>query len=138
MSPAAGMLLVDQIVPIIEGTVPRSVMPVGSEDAGELVQDTVAMAAGLVESCENRGKPIYPSSVAYYAIQHAKHGRRSYGATRTDALCPAAQLDEHVSLSSLDEPIPVEDEHDLTLHDLLAGPAEDPAQKAARERTGRS
>ena len=134
MSPAAGVLLVNQIMPIIQATVFRAVKPVGAEDAAELVQDTLAMAAQLVESCEARGKPIYPGSVAYYAIQHARHGRRSYGSTRTDAMCPAAQLDENVSMASMDECIQGgEGGDDLSLHDLLAGPYEDPAQKAARE-----
>ena len=133
MSPAAGLVLVDEIMPIIEATVPRAVKQVGAEDCEELVQDTVTMAAQFVESCEARGKPIYPSSVAYYAIQHAKSGRRSYGATRTDALCPAAQLDGRSTVTSMDEPIPCDDDDELSLHDLLAAPEEDPAQQAGRE-----
>ena len=133
MSPAAGQLLVNEIMPIIQATVHRTVKPVGAEDFGELVQDTVVMAAQLVESCEARGKPIYPGSVAYYAIQHAKSGRRSTGATRTDAMCPAAQLDDHVTVASMDEAVPGEHGDELTLHEMLAAPAEDVAQIAARE-----
>ena len=134
MSPAAGLLLVNEIMPIIQAAVWRSVRCVGAEDSAELVQDTVVTAAQMVESCETRGKPIYPGSVAYYAIQHAKSGRRSTGATRTDAMCPAAQLDDNVTLASMDEMI-VGDEGDgeLSLHEMLAGPTEDPAQQAARE-----
>ena len=133
MSPAAGLLLVGQVMPIIQATIPRAVKPVGAEDYQELVQDTVAMAAQLVESLEVRGKPIYPGSVAYYAIQHAKHGRRSYGATRTDAMCPAAQLDDNVRMAAMDEDIGSDQGDELTLHDVLAGRAEDPSQAAARE-----
>jgi hypothetical protein len=133
MSPAAGLLLVDEVVPIIQATVPRSVKRVGAEDFGELVQDTIVMAAQMIESCEARGKPIYPGSVAFYAIQHAKTGRRSYGATRTDALCAAVQLDENVTIASMDEPVAGEHEDEMTLHDMLAGPVEDVAQQAARE-----
>ena len=133
MSPAAGLLLVGQVMPIIQATVPRVVKPVGAEDAGELVQDTLTMAAQLVESLEARGKPIYPGSVAYYAIQHAKHGRRSYGAIRTDAMCPAAQLDENVRMAAMDEAITGEQGDEMTLHDLLPGRWEDPSQAAARE-----
>ena len=133
MSPAAGLMLVEKIVPIIEATVPHAVKTVGAEDFGELVQDTVTMAAQMVESCETRGHPIYPNSVAYYAIQHAKTGRRSYGATRTDALCPAAQLDGKSTVASMDEVVSDESEDGLTLHDLLAAPSEDPAQQAGRQ-----
>ena len=43
------------------------------------------------------------------------------------------QLDENVILSSMDEDVPGEQGDDLTMHDLLAAPAEDPSQQAARE-----
>jgi len=77
MTAYAGELLVSQILPIITATVPQVARPVGAETFGELVQDTLAIAAQMVESCEVRGKQIIPNSVAYYAIQRAKHGRRS-------------------------------------------------------------
>jgi hypothetical protein len=133
MSPYAGQILVSQILPIISATVPRVVRTVGSEDARELVQDTVAAAAKSVDSCERRGKPIIPNSIAYYAIQRAKHGRRAYSATRTDAMCPAAQIDHAVSIDSLDETVLDSVNDEMTLHDLLASRDEDPSQIAARE-----
>ncbi len=133
MSPAAGLVLVDQIMPIITATVPHTVKPVGAEDHGEIIQDTLTMAAQMVESCEARGKAVIPNSVAYYAVQLAKTGRRSYGATRTDALCPAAQIDGNSTVASLDEAIPDQGEEGETLHDMLAGPVEDPAQAAGRK-----
>ena len=134
MSPVAGMLLVNEIVPRIQAAVPRTVKPVGAEDFGELVQDTIAMAANMVESCEARGTPLYPGSIAFYAIQAAKHGRRSTGATRTDALCPAAQLDDSVTMASMDEIVPGdEDDGEVSLHEMLAAPAECVARQAARE-----
>ncbi len=52
MTAEAGMLLVDKIMPIIAATVPRVAKPVGAEDARELVQDTLASAAQMVESAE--------------------------------------------------------------------------------------
>ena len=134
MSPATAKMLTDEILPRIQSAVPRCVKTVGSEDCDELVQDATATAAQMLESCEVNGKPIYPASVAYYAIQRGKSGRRSYGATRTDVLCASAQLDGNVTLSSMDEDIPTDDEGDgLTLHDVLGNNEEDPAQQAARQ-----
>ncbi len=133
MSPTAGTLLVDKIWPIIEATVPHTVKPVGAEDHGEIIQDTLTMAAQMLESCEVRARPVIPNSIAYYAISLAKTGRRSYGATRMDALCPAAQIDGNSTVASLDEAVPGQGEDGDTLHDMLAGPAEDPAQQAGRK-----
>ncbi len=132
MSPVVGALLVDSVVPIIAATVPHAVKTVGAEDVGELVQDTVVMAAQILDSCEARGKAIIPNSIAFYAISLAKTGRRSYGATRTDAMCPAAQLDGNATIASMDEEIPDEQGEGLTFHDMLAAPVEDPAQQAGR------
>lgn len=133
MSPAAGSVLVQEIVPRIQAAVPRTVKPVGAEDFAEIVADTVALAANMVESCEVRGRPLYPSSIAYFAIQAARHGRRSTSASRADAMSPAAQLDGNASLASMDDTVETEDGDALSLHELLAAPAEDPAQQAARE-----
>lgn len=134
MSPETARILVDEVLPRIRSAVPNSVKRVGCEDVEELTQDTVAQAAMALESCENRKVPIYPASVAYFAIQRAKSGRRSYGATRSDALCSACQLDGKSTLSSLDEPLPVEGGNECyTLHDVLSNDTEDPSQVAARE-----
>ena len=124
-------MLVSQIVPILKATVPRTVSPVGAEDSEELVQDATVMAALAIESCELRGVPLIASSIAYYSTQRLRGGRRSYGSTRTDAMCPAAHLDKRASSVSLDEPVPGEHGEGLALHDLIAGRAADPAQEAA-------
>ena len=110
MSPATARMLIEQVLPRIKSAVPNSVKRVGCEDVDELIQDTAAQAAYALESCENRGVPIYPASVAYYAVQRAKSGRRSYGATRTEAMCPACQLDGNSTLASMDEHLPCDDE----------------------------
>ena len=133
MSPAAGLMLVQEIVPRIQAAVPRTVKPIGAEDFREIVADTIVLAANMVESCEVRGRPLYPSSIAYFAIQAVRHGRRSTSASRTDAMSPAAQLDGNATLDSMDESVEAEDGDALSLHELLAGPAEDPAQIAGRE-----
>ena len=134
MTAYAGELLVSQIMPIITATVPQVVRPVGAESYDELVQDTVATAAQMVESCEVRGKQIIPNSVAYYAIQRAKHGRRSQSAARMDVMCPAAALDRQVEMDCLDNQVgECEFGEPLTLHDVLTSGNEDPSQTAARE-----
>jgi hypothetical protein len=134
MSPAVQELFVTEIAPILQGAVPRSVLPVGSEDADELVQDALAAACGAVESLEQGGKPILPRSVAYYTIQRLKSGRRSTGSGRTDVMSPGCQLDGNASLASMDQPFSVGDEDDggLALGDLIACRQDDPSQKAAR------
>ncbi len=134
MSPAAGLLLIDKVLPILTATVPRAVKPTGSEDAQELLQDTLATAAAMLDSSERAGKPLIPASIAYYAIQTAKIGRRSTYAGVTDALSPAAQIQRGVVLNSMDESAPIADENNegLNLHEMLAGPGEDPAQQAGR------
>ena len=43
MSPRAGQMLVDEIMPILQGVVPSSVRVVGCEDSEELVQDALAI-----------------------------------------------------------------------------------------------
>ena len=134
MTAYAGELLVSAIMPIITATVPQVVKTVGSETFDELVQDVTTTAAQMVESCEVRGKKIIPNSVAYYAIQRAKHGRRSQSATRTDAMCPSAALDQTVAMECLDDQVGECDAGEtLTLHDVLASHDEDPSQTAARE-----
>lgn len=50
MTACAGELLVSQIMPIITATVPRTVKPVGSETFDDLVQDTIATVAKLLET----------------------------------------------------------------------------------------
>ena len=133
MTAVAAQMLVDEILPRIQSAVPRCVKKIGTEDDEELIADVTAMAAEGLESCEARGVPLYPSSIAYFAVQRAKTGRRSYGATRTDAMCPAAALDGVAAVVSMDETLPCgEDDGELNLHDMLAAPGEDPAVQAGR------
>jgi DNA-directed RNA polymerase specialized sigma24 family protein len=134
MSPAAQELSMSQIAPILVATVPRVVIPVGAEDADELVQDALVAACEAVHRLEKRGKQIIPKSVAYYTIQRLKSGRRSTGAGRTDVMSPGCQLDGNAGVSSLEEPVLVneEDNENFTLGDTLASRGDDPAQVAVR------
>jgi hypothetical protein len=47
MSPAAQELFMSQIAPILIAAVPRVVIPVGAEDADELVQDQSSLPGAL-------------------------------------------------------------------------------------------
>jgi hypothetical protein len=134
MSPAAQQLFMQQIAPILIAAVPRVVVPVGAEDADELVQDALVAACEAVHRLEKRGQQIIPRSVAYYTIQRLQSGRRSTGGGRTDVLSPGCQLDGNASISSLDEPVHASDEEndDLALGDVLAARKDDPSQIAAR------
>ena len=56
MSPAAQELFMSQIAPILIAAVPRVVVPVGAEDADELVQDALVAACEAVHRLEKRGQ----------------------------------------------------------------------------------
>jgi hypothetical protein len=133
MSPATQQLFMQQIAPILMAAVPRAVAPVGAEDADELVQDAMATACDAVDSLERRGKRIIAKSVAYYAIQRLKSGRRSTGSGRTDVMSPGCRLDGNCSLTSMDEPLRAGDGTEgPTLGDAIAGRGDDPSQMAVR------
>jgi hypothetical protein len=134
MSPQAAESLVSEIAPRIRAVVPRSVRPVGSEDIEELIQDCVAMAAKLLHNNELNGKPVYPSSIAYYSLQHLKSGRRSYSSSRSDAHNSGTQLDGNSSLIPIDEPIGYDEAgaEPLTLAEMISDGREDPSQEVAR------
>lgn len=134
MSPEAGRLLIECVVPIIAATVPAKVRTVGSEDHEELIQDCTVSAAQMIHAAESNGKPLIPRSIAHYAIQRTKTGRRAMSASRTDAMSPASALDGNAIMESIDQPLE-DDHHDagqLTLHDILSSPCDDTAQLAGR------
>ena len=135
MSPHASWLLVNDIVPRLKSSISTSVRPVGCEDHDELVQDGTAIAAKMLHSAEFQGKQVSAGNIAYYAVQHLKSGRRSTGYHKTDPLHAAAQLSGRSRMHSLDEPVAGEEEslqETLTLGDMLACRADDPAVDAGR------
>ena len=134
MSPVAEAMFMERVYPTIQGTVRKSVTPVGCEDVEELVQDTAVSACLGIESLEARGKAVLPSSVAWYAIQRARSGRRSMSASRRDVLAPGTAMDGDVSLLCLD--LEMNDDgadEPMTLHDAVADRAEDPGTIARRQ-----
>jgi hypothetical protein len=136
MSPEAGLLLVDEIVPRILAAVGRgSVKPVGSEDHEELAADCTAMAAQMLDHAERAGKPLYAASVAFYAAQSSKVGRRSTSASQTGVLSPACQIQGNSIVESMDAALVTNETEtdEVTLHDVLAHRDEDPGTLAARK-----
>lgn len=136
MTAAAGSVFMTSILPIIRAAIVRgAVRPVGAEDVEELVSDCGAQAAAMLHAAEEAGKPIIPKSIAHFAIQSVKSGRRFGNAGRSDVMGSGAALDGSVRMCSLDEPVGGgEDDPDgeFSLHDVLAGRGEDPDQAAAR------
>ena len=135
MSPQAGWILQEEVVPRLRSSVPRNVNRIGCEDAEELVQDATAIAAKLLHNAEQAGKQVTAGNVAYYTILHMKSGRRSHGHSNADVLGSATQLNGRSSPCSFDEPVHEESElgEEFTVNDVLSFDDEDPGQKAARK-----
>jgi hypothetical protein len=109
---------------------------VGAEDAQELIQDSIAMAAKLMHNVEAAGKKVTPGNIAYYTIQHIRSGRRSTGSSVVDVYGTATQLRGKTRLNSLEEVVASNDEcggEIFTFNDVLSNDQEDPGSKAARK-----
>jgi hypothetical protein len=55
MSPQAGSILLEQVVPRLRSAIPRAVRCVGAEDHEELIQDGTAIAAKMLHNAEAAG-----------------------------------------------------------------------------------
>ena len=135
MSPQAGWLLVNEILPRLRA-VPLVAHCVGAEDPEELIADSICHAARILHSAEKRGKKITPGNAAYYAIQHTKSGRRSSGNSCTDVMAAATQLQGHSRVESMEQIVASNEEcggEIYELHDVLSRDEEDPGTKAARK-----
>jgi hypothetical protein len=135
MSPQVGYLLRDQVVPRLKAVIPRSVNCVGSEDAQELIQDATCLAARIMHNAEANGKQVPHSSVAYYAIQHCKSGRRAVGHSSSDVHGTRTQLTGRSRLESMEEVVAIDEitGGEVLLHDVLSCDQEDPSTRAARK-----
>jgi len=135
MTAAAGAVFMTSIMPIIRAAIMRgAVRTVGAEDVEELVSDCGAQAAAMLDAAERAGKAVKPNSIAHYALQSAKSGRRFGYAGRADVMSSAAALDGSAHVCSLDATLGAGDEGDdeVTLHDVLAGAGEAVDEAAAR------
>jgi len=136
MSPQAGWILQEEVVPRLKASIPRNVNQVGAEDSEELIQDAIVMAAKLMHTVECQGKTVTAGNIAYYTILHMKSGRRSYGSSTTDVCGISTQLNGSTRLSSLEEPSAVDGETGgelLAFHDVLSQDQDDPGMIAARK-----
>ncbi len=134
MTTTAGLLLLNGIMPLIAGAIAKgAVKPVGCEDHDELTSAGCAIAAGMLDSAERKGKDISPNSIAHFALQSLKSGRRAGSNGRQDVMNPAATLDGCVKITSLDAPLGSDDDgEDYDLHDFLASDRDDVDMQVAR------
>ena len=101
MTTQAGLMLVNKIMPLIAAAIAKgAVTPVGCEDAEELTAEGCALAATALESAERRGKSVPASSVAFYAVQRLKGGRRSGYAGKSDVMSAGAALSGRAQVRS--------------------------------------
>src|SRR5208283_4685439 len=133
MSPQSAWILQEEVVPRLRSAIPTQVNQIGSEDAEELVQDSICLAAKLLQNAELQNKSVTAGNIAYYTILHMKSGRRSSGASTSDALGIGAQLNGRSSTTSFDECVQEEGEEEFTVNDVLSFDHEDPSQIAARK-----
>src|ERR1035438_7079743 len=122
MSPRAGWLLVNEILPRLRSSVPLVARCVGAEDSEELIGDATLHAARILDSAESRGKTVSASSVAYYAIEHTRSGRRSTGNCASDVHGAATQLKGRSRLESMEQVVANNEEcggETWELHDVL-------------------
>jgi len=124
----------EEIAPRLRHIIPNAVKPVGAEDAEELVQDSIVVAAKMLHDLEARGKEVTPGNVCYYVTLHMKSGRRSHSAGRTDVYSSGTQLDGKSSMLSFEEPAGIDPEsgEEIPLGEMLAGNSDDPSMSASR------
>jgi len=134
MSPQAGLILVEEIIPRLRSTVPRCVLPVGSEDAEELLQDSIAVAAQMLHNIERSGREVIPAVIACCALLYLQSGWRSNTCSQTDAMAALSQREGHCCVLSLEERIiDPETEMLLSLGELLADSGNDLLATVTRE-----
>jgi len=134
MSPQAGIQLVEEIAPRLRSAIPYVVGKVGIDDAEELVQDAIAIAAQMLDRLERQGKQVTPGNIAYYTILNIKSGRRSTGAGRTDVMMPGTRIAGRCGVLSLEDEVGYDPELDepICMDGLLTTSTDDPAMEAGR------
>ena len=123
--------MLHEVAPRLRAGIGSSIPRAGGEDDAELLQDGLVIALGLLRSAQAKGKQVTAGNIAYYTIKNLRAGRRSTGFRKYDSLHPASRLNG-CRVYSLDEPIPGENDEDLTLSEVLESRAEDPSVEAGR------
>ena len=134
MSPRSGWSLVNKIVPRLRSAVPLVAHCVDAEDPEELIGDATLHAARILHSADARNKTVSASSVAYYAIEHTRSGRRSCGISASDVHGAATQLKGRTRLESMEQVVASNEEcggEIWELHDVLSNDAADPSMAVA-------
>lgn len=93
----------DQIVNALQArfaVVGQVAVQFGGEDAEDLRQDAMLLALREVNRLADEGRTESPASIAFYAIQRIKSGRRSYGASSVDVYAAGTQLAGRARLES--------------------------------------
>ena len=90
MSPQAGYLLVEEIAPRLR-IASRRVPQIGADDADELYQDGIAIAARMLDSAERNGKKVTAGNIAWYAGKQLARGRmtNSIGLAMCELMIPS-------------------------------------------------
>jgi hypothetical protein len=127
-------LLLEEVAPRLRAAIPRTIPIVGPDGPEELLQDGLAIAIQIHRGAKRARKKVNAGNIAHYTILALRSGRRSTGYRANDVLHPAAQLNGHARVQSMDEPLRNDEDGDepLTLHDCLAANVDDPASAAAR------
>lgn len=126
--------MLKEVAPRLRAGIGPSIARAGGEDDSEILQDGLVIALGLLRSAESKGKKVSPGNIAHFTIKLLRAGRRSAGYRKNDVLHPAAHLNGHSKVQSMDAPMSEGEngEEPLTLHDSLASREDDPATAAAR------
>jgi hypothetical protein len=133
MSPNAGVLLCSEVVPRIHASFSASTRIIRTEDHAELIQDTIATAAGMLHRAEAARKKVAASTLAFFAVKLTKSGRRSTSSSKTDVMHPGTQLAGRTRVVSFDEPLEFDENGDtITLADVFDNKQDDPSMLAAR------
>jgi hypothetical protein len=134
MSPQAGFILQEEVVPRLRSAIPNTVPLVGADNVEELVQDGTVLALRLLNSAKRSGRKVTGGNLAFYTLQTLRSGRRSTPQRKNDPPNPYAQLRGACKVQSLDEPLLAEKGSDepLTLGETLAARTEDPCTVATR------
>ncbi len=94
--------------PRLRSAIPNNAKALGCEDAQELIQDAICMAAKLYDNAEKAGKKVTPGNITYFAIQHARSGRRSYGTFSVEPLHPRCQIKNNAKVAAFEDPVATE------------------------------
>jgi len=130
MSPQASLILIEEVVPRLQPSIPRCVRPVGCEDPEELVQDAIAVAAHLLHKAEQTHADITPGVIVQYTVLYMETGLRSTSGSQNDLM---ASVEARSRILSLEEQLldPASNER-VSLEELLANGAADCAAKSVR------